>query len=111
MENVGMLYDHLEYFTAIWYNLRQFGIIWFISPRFGKFGPRKIWQPLSRCTFFQVRSQESADDLANYCTTNFGKVKALHFHANKNCEAFTVSCRMTFWPICVRIYNFLFFLS
>jgi hypothetical protein len=26
MENVGRFYDHLEYFTAIWYNLWPFGI-------------------------------------------------------------------------------------
>jgi hypothetical protein len=51
MENVGMFYDHLEYFTAIWYNLWTFGIICghlvYIS-RFGMFGPRKIWQPWLR---------------------------------------------------------------
>jgi hypothetical protein len=37
MENVGIFYGHLEYFTAIWNILRQFGIvvaIWYISPRF-----------------------------------------------------------------------------
>jgi hypothetical protein len=27
MENVGISYDHLEYFTAIWYNLWPFGIV------------------------------------------------------------------------------------
>jgi hypothetical protein len=27
MENVVILYDHLEYFTTIWYNLRPFGIV------------------------------------------------------------------------------------
>jgi hypothetical protein len=26
MENVGIFYDHMEYFTAICYNLRSFGI-------------------------------------------------------------------------------------
>jgi hypothetical protein len=26
MENVGIFYDHLEYFMAIWYNLWQFGL-------------------------------------------------------------------------------------
>jgi hypothetical protein len=25
MENVGLFYDHLAYFTAIWYILRPFG--------------------------------------------------------------------------------------
>jgi hypothetical protein len=52
--NVGIFYDHLEYFMAIWYNLRPFGtiygrLVWFlvicyIFPQFGMFGPRKIWQ-------------------------------------------------------------------
>jgi hypothetical protein len=38
----------MEYFTAICYNLWPFGIVCghlVIFPRFGKFGPRKIWQP------------------------------------------------------------------
>jgi hypothetical protein len=33
MENVVIFYDHLEYFTAIWYNLWPFGVIvviWYI---------------------------------------------------------------------------------
>jgi hypothetical protein len=44
MENVGIFYDHLEYFTAIWYNLRQFGIVCghlVYFSQFGVFGPRK----------------------------------------------------------------------
>jgi hypothetical protein len=38
MEKVGSLFGHLEYITAIWYNLWPFGTlvaIWYISPRFG----------------------------------------------------------------------------
>jgi ABC-type spermidine/putrescine transport system permease subunit II len=27
MDNVYLFYDHLEYFMAIWYNLRPFGIV------------------------------------------------------------------------------------
>jgi hypothetical protein len=27
MVNVGICYDHLEYFTANWYSLWQFGIV------------------------------------------------------------------------------------
>jgi hypothetical protein len=27
MVNVGIFYDHLEYFMAIWYNLWPFGIV------------------------------------------------------------------------------------
>jgi hypothetical protein len=44
MENVGIFYDHLEYFTAIWYNLWPFGkvcrhLVYFFQ--FGMFGPKK----------------------------------------------------------------------
>jgi hypothetical protein len=48
MENVCIFYDHLEYFTAIWYILWTFGMICghlVYFSRFGMFGPRKIWQP------------------------------------------------------------------
>jgi hypothetical protein len=48
MENVGILDDHLEYFTVIWYNLSPFGIVCghlVYFSKFGMFGPRKIWQP------------------------------------------------------------------
>jgi hypothetical protein len=41
-------YDHLEYFTAIWYILWQFGVVCgtlVYFSRFGLFGPIKIWQP------------------------------------------------------------------
>jgi hypothetical protein len=41
MDNVGIFYEHLEYFTAIWYSLWSFGIFF----RCGMFGPSKIWQP------------------------------------------------------------------
>jgi hypothetical protein len=48
MENVVIFYDHLEYFTAIWYYTWQFGIacghVVYFS-HFGVSGPRKIWQP------------------------------------------------------------------
>jgi hypothetical protein len=50
MVNVGIFYDHLEYFMAIWYNLWLFGIVCgnlLYFSRFGMFGPRKIWQPCS----------------------------------------------------------------
>jgi hypothetical protein len=47
MENVGIFYDHLEYFTAIWSNIWPFGIVrghfylfWYVWSR-----SRKIWQP------------------------------------------------------------------
>jgi hypothetical protein len=47
MEIVGILYGHLEYITAIWYILWQFGnlvAIWYISHHFGILN-KKIWQP------------------------------------------------------------------
>jgi hypothetical protein len=54
MVNVGIFYDHLEYFTDIWYNLWPFGIVCghlLCFSQFGMFGPRKIWQP---CVFCNV---------------------------------------------------------
>ena len=36
----------------------------------------------------QVKSQESVDDLVQYCQTNFGNPKSLHFHHNENNENF-----------------------
>jgi hypothetical protein len=48
MVNVGIFYDHLEYFKAIWYNLWPFGnVCGHLSyySHFGMFGPIKIWQP------------------------------------------------------------------
>jgi hypothetical protein len=48
MVNVGIFYDHLEYFMAIWYNLWLFGIVCghlLYFSQFGMFGQRKMWQP------------------------------------------------------------------
>jgi hypothetical protein len=48
MENVVKFYDHLEYFTAIWYNVWPFGIVCGNLVYFSLFdmsGARKIWQP------------------------------------------------------------------
>jgi hypothetical protein len=48
MENIGMLYDHLVYFTAIRNILRPFGIfvvIWYIFPRFGILDQEKSGNP------------------------------------------------------------------
>jgi hypothetical protein len=48
MENDGIFYDHLEYFTVIWYILWQFGnvvIILYIFPRFGIFCQEKSGNP------------------------------------------------------------------
>jgi hypothetical protein len=41
---LGIFYDHLEYFTAIWYNLWPSGIVcshFACFSQFGMFGPRK----------------------------------------------------------------------
>jgi hypothetical protein len=46
MENAGILYGHLEYFTVIWNILWPFSngvVIWYIFPRFGIIW--QIWQP------------------------------------------------------------------
>jgi hypothetical protein len=41
MKDIGILHRHLVYFTAIWYSLWLFGIVF----PFWYFVPRKIWQP------------------------------------------------------------------
>jgi hypothetical protein len=54
MENFGIFCDHLEYFTAIGYNLWPFCIVCghlVYFSQFGMFGPRKIWQ---RCFKVQI---------------------------------------------------------
>jgi hypothetical protein len=51
MENVGIFYD----FTAISYMFWPIGVVWvlwYIFPRLGMFGPRKIWQPWPVNRFF-----------------------------------------------------------
>jgi hypothetical protein len=48
MENVGILYGCLDYFTAILYILLPFGnleVIWYIFPRFGIFCEQKSGNP------------------------------------------------------------------
>jgi hypothetical protein len=48
MEDVGIFYEHLAYFNAIWYILRSFslfrGYLVYFFP-FWYVAPRKIWQP------------------------------------------------------------------
>jgi hypothetical protein len=57
MENVGILYEHMEYFTAICYHLWPFDIVCghleYFS-QFGMFGPRNIWQTLIHIQFYLV---------------------------------------------------------
>jgi hypothetical protein len=48
MEDVGILYDRLVYFMAIWYSLWPFGIFYDFLVIFFPFWnvvPRRIWQP------------------------------------------------------------------
>jgi hypothetical protein len=53
MENLGIFYDHLVYFTAIGNILWPFcGNLVYFSP-FWYFGPRKIWQPCFVHTYVQ----------------------------------------------------------
>jgi hypothetical protein len=64
--NLGKFWNGnlFKYFTAVWYNLWSFGIvydrlvsvvvIWYTFFRFGKFGPRKIWQPCPRIFFLRL---------------------------------------------------------
>jgi hypothetical protein len=60
MENLGILYDHLVYFTAIGNTLRPFGILFghlvYFSP-FWYFVQRKIWQPWCEAQFFLGRTR------------------------------------------------------
>jgi hypothetical protein len=55
MENVIIIYDHLEY-------LRQFGIVCghlVYFSYFGMFGPRKIWQPCKSVYYLYILSLAS----------------------------------------------------
>jgi hypothetical protein len=48
MVNVGIFYDHLVYFMALWNILWPFGIVCghlLYFSQFGMFGQSKIWQP------------------------------------------------------------------
>jgi hypothetical protein len=49
MENDGIFYGRLEYFTVIWYILRTFGnivVIWYIFSRFGKLCQENLATPV-----------------------------------------------------------------
>jgi hypothetical protein len=55
LENVDIFYDHLEYFTDIWYILWPFGTFCVKSVHFFRFWyhvPRIIWQPWYKCVFW-----------------------------------------------------------
>jgi hypothetical protein len=82
MKNVGIFFDRLEYFTAIWYNLWPFGIacghLLYFS-KFGTFGSRKIWQPWSRSAPDSKRSsmnwsmKQAAEEKAEIGTSRHSK--------------------------------------
>jgi hypothetical protein len=77
MVNVGIFYDHLEYFMAICYNFWPFGIVCghlLYFSQFGMFEPRKIWQP---CWIRQTLSRGRCSNynflrsFANFRQTNW----------------------------------------
>jgi hypothetical protein len=101
MENVVIFHDHLEYFTAIWYNLWPFGqfvVLWYIFA-LGMFGPGKIWQPWiqrQRCKILQrtkyvalcVSISKMKNTLANVAVVNSAFVGlAPEAGSLKNCKA------------------------
>jgi hypothetical protein len=45
MEDVGILYGHLVYFTPVWYILRPFGIFYGYLTRFGMLYQEKSGNP------------------------------------------------------------------
>jgi hypothetical protein len=45
MENAGIFYGHLKYFTVIWYILWPFGNVWYIFLRFGTLCQEKSGNP------------------------------------------------------------------
>lgn len=47
----------------------------------------------------QVRSKNSAEDLYTYCSTQFGKVRSMHFHQNHQSATFSV----TDFPLLTRV--------
>ena len=56
--------------------------------------PFRSWVDLRRdearrSLFVQVKSLESAGDLSQYCTQNFGPVKGLHYHHNVKSDSFS----------------------
>jgi hypothetical protein len=65
MENAGICYGPLEYFTVMWYILWPFGnvvAIWRIFPRFGKLCQEKSGNPAtetSRGQFIYVDADSS----------------------------------------------------
>jgi hypothetical protein len=55
MEDVGILYGNLVYFTAIWYIFWSSGICLVIFFTFWYVAPRKIWQPCTEDHFDLIK--------------------------------------------------------
>jgi hypothetical protein len=63
MENVGVFYDHLEYFTAIWYNLWPFVAFWYI---FSFLDPEKSGNPGPEFHCHKANATNEGDQLIFY---------------------------------------------
>jgi hypothetical protein len=98
MENAGIFYSHLEYFTVIWYILYPFVnvvVIWYILPRFGILCQEKSGNPagnIQRPTLGKVATRKivifwlklelttpelqmsSPDRLLNFCAVTFFRI-------------------------------------
>jgi hypothetical protein len=67
MGSVGIFYDYLEHFTAIWCILWPFGKVYGHLVHFflfGMFGPIKIWQPWFRVFYFGKKCPEAPQQQA-----------------------------------------------
>jgi hypothetical protein len=60
LENAGIFYGHLEYFSVIWYILWPFGnvvVIWYIFPRLDTYMycvKKYLANPGYKCVFFVI---------------------------------------------------------
>jgi hypothetical protein len=71
MDNVGIFYDQLEFFTAVWYILLPFGIvcvlIWYIFFRLGMSGSKKSGNPAHEVKFVMANTNSIARNADNVC--------------------------------------------
>jgi hypothetical protein len=72
MEDVGIFYEHLVYFTVFCYILWTFGIVRFLYffP-FWYFVPRKIWQPCSSRQIMNARAKRSDVVIAKFLLKSY----------------------------------------
>jgi hypothetical protein len=94
MENLGVFYDHLVYFTAIGNILLPFGIfvvIWYIFPRFGILDQEKSGNPALVYDKFSARLP---DGLLTFQNSNFGALwKILESKCSVNATAIWYNLR------------------